>query len=493
MKSNVLLIGSGPSTLASFLRLMQQDNLDITLVDGGNLSSHTISQKCIFSNSDFETGNRISFKDTSNIDHDFSYESKNSFFPKPSMVHGGYSNYWGGTVFPDFQNLFEYEDLATWGTELDKLEKMYDEISKVLNLHSNSHSENYPKGIVSGLPISKREKKIYKKLNNLHKKKATKYFVDYSCISLGKEIGNSICNECGGFSWACKEDTIWSSKALLKKYIDSGRIKYLENYKVQSISQEEDFNLSVKLKNTDNREENIIFHKVFLGAGPVGTGKIILNSCKEIKCLELKTSDLLSIPFLSIYGNEGEEKRHTLADLFFVYKNKKKVFFGQIYGYTENILKLSKDSVPLANKLSKYFNFLLERTGGMYFYLDHKVSTTLIMSEKNDQIILSKGRSGSLFNTLKIRLYIYSVFLFNGIFLIPLIGKKYKYGNSNHIGSQFPLEEKDNPLKSDKYGSIKYFKNLHIIDSSVLPFIPSGPITFTVMSNASRITDEVYS
>ena len=186
MKSNVLLIGSGPSILASFLRLLEQDNLDITLVDGGDLSSHKINKRCIFSNSDFETGNRISFKDTSNIDHDFVYESKNSYFPKPSMVHGGYSNYWGGTVFPDFQNLFEYEDLATWDTELDKLEKMYDEISKVLNLHSNSHSENYPKGIVSGLPISKREKKIYKKLNNLHKKK-DQVFCRHSVFHLEKK------------------------------------------------------------------------------------------------------------------------------------------------------------------------------------------------------------------------------------------------------------------------------------------------------------------
>ena len=132
--------------------------------------------------------------------------------------------------------------------------------------------------------------------------------------------------------------------SFIKKYIDSGRIKYLENYKVQSISQEEDFNLSVKLTNTENTEEIKLFHKVFLGAGPIGTGKIILNSCKEVKRLELKTSDLLSIPFLTLYRNDGEKKRHTLADLFFVYKNKRKVFFGQIYGYTKNILKLSKIS-----------------------------------------------------------------------------------------------------------------------------------------------------
>ena len=77
-------------------------------------------------------------------------------------------------------------------------------------------------------------------------------------------------------------------KTFIKKYIDSGRIKYLENYKVKSVSQEKDFKISVKLTNTENTEEIKLFHKVFLGAGPIGTGKIILNSCKEVKVLSLK-------------------------------------------------------------------------------------------------------------------------------------------------------------------------------------------------------------
>ena len=41
-------IGSGPSILASFLRLLEQDNLDITLVDGGDLSSHKINKDVFF-------------------------------------------------------------------------------------------------------------------------------------------------------------------------------------------------------------------------------------------------------------------------------------------------------------------------------------------------------------------------------------------------------------------------------------------------------------
>ena len=119
-----------------------------------------------------------------------------------------------------------------------------------------------------------------------------------------------------------------------------------------------------------------------------------------------------------------EKKRDILWPIYFLFtKIKEKYSLAKFMATQKNILKLSKDAVPLANKLSRYFNFLLEKTGGMYFYLDHKVSSTLIMSENNGQIILSKGRKGSFFNILRVKLYIYLAFLLKGILLIPLIGK----------------------------------------------------------------------
>ena len=45
--------------------------------------------------------------------------------------------------------------------------------------------------------------------------------------------------------------------------------------------------------------------------------------------------------------------------------------------------------------------------------------------------------------------------------------------------------------ETDSLGSISTLKNLHIVDSSVLPIVPSGPITFITMANSSRITNEV--
>ena len=44
--------------------------------------------------------------------------------------------------------------------------------------------------------------------------------------------------------------------------------------------------------------------------------------------------------------------------------------------------------------------------------------------------------------------------------------------------------------KSDLLGRPTGSQNIHVVDSSVLPTIAPGPITFTVMANAMRIAEE---
>jgi choline dehydrogenase-like flavoprotein len=43
---------------------------------------------------------------------------------------------------------------------------------------------------------------------------------------------------------------------------------------------------------------------------------------------------------------------------------------------------------------------------------------------------------------------------------------------------------------SDLLGRPNGFQRIHVVDSSVLPSIAPGPITFTVMANAMRIAEE---
>ena len=59
-------------------------------------------------------------------------------------------------------------------------------------------------------------------------------------------------------------------------------------------------------------------------------------------------------------------------------------------------------------------------------------------------------------------------------------------GAGAHSGGWLPMGK-----SSDLLGRPNGMKNVHVIDSSVLPSIPAGAITFTVMANAVRITSEV--
>ena len=73
---------------------------------------------------------------------------------------------------------------------------------------------------------------------------------------------------------------------------------------------------------------------------------------------------------------------------------------------------------------------------------------------------------------------------------MPLLNKTMGFGAS--FSNETEKRNKLN-IQSDIKGRIKKMKNVHFIDSSVLPVLAPGPITFIVMLNAYRITEEAIS
>ena len=76
----------------------------------------------------------------------------------------------------------------------------------------------------------------------------------------------------------------------------------------------------------------------------------------------------------------------------------------------------------------------------------------------------------------------------SGLFALNFLTKFAMPGEGVHSGGWLPMG-----LKSDLQGRPIGSKNVHVIDSSVLPSIAPGPITFTVMANAMRIVEEACS
>ena len=77
-----------------------------------------------------------------------------------------------------------------------------------------------------------------------------------------------------------------------------------------------------------------------------------------------------------------------------------------------------------------------------------------------------------------------------GIIPLSIFGKTSTKGESYHFGAQFKSNNSIKENSSDLLGRIANLKNSYIIDSSVLPVVNTGPITYSVMANSYRIADE---
>lgn len=472
MKKSVLLVGSGPSSYASCLRLLNSE-YKIFLVDGRNLEGLS-EVSCVYDDKNLNKDSRVKKFSQSNLDTEFiSYNKK---LPKPSLIFGGYSNIWGGAV-----SLINEDTNSKWGYSFENIEDNYKNIISELNIHSNR--KDFEKYTINKLPITNRESLL---LNTLNKKANKNFFADYSAIAIENTIDKSICKACGEYSWSCKTNSSWSSTTRFKHLISSGKISYIRNAFVNRVIEETEENLTIAELLIDGKKELKKFNKVFVAAGAIGTSKLMINSIYNLNQVEIKSNDLITIPYINF--SKFNKKLHTFSDIFFNFEYREKKFFGQIYGISENLFKMSANAVPIATKLKYFIKPFLRYSGGIFLYVDEDISSSLIVKEKNVQIA---GRKSNYTILVRASFSLFFKFLKAGVIIFPFLGTKKKYGNSNHYGSQFPLNNPSNPNATDAYGRLKEFNNVHIIDSSSLPYLEPGPITLTVMVNSYRITDMV--
>ena len=142
------------------------------------------------------------------------------------------------------------------------------------------------------------------------------------------------------------------------------KINYIKNAKVTKVSEDKIGNVSVTIIE-NNRSIVKTYDKVFLGAGAIGTSKIILNSTENICKIELKTNDLISIPYICF--SKPFEKLHSFVDLYIRFKTMEKQYFGQLYGFSNSLFKMSEGTVPLVHKLKQLVSPFLRYSGGIFY------------------------------------------------------------------------------------------------------------------------------
>tara|TARA_B100001939_G_scaffold160889_2_gene138876 strand:- start:3664 stop:5121 length:1458 start_codon:yes stop_codon:yes gene_type:complete len=478
MTKKILIIGSGPSALSACIRLLREENIQIYLLDGKDLLNIENSG-CIYSLIHEGSQSRYKKLFKNNLDNSFKTTYKNA--PKPSLQFGGYSTVWGGAI-----NILEKEYEEYWSVLKKDINSLIPNFENIMEISSNS--DKYLHYQTQELPIVEREKKLLGRLKKINNQKLSS---DFSSIAMSTRIDTNICQECGEYIWSCRPYSAWSSNSLIKKLIETEKIIYLKNTSIYKI--EENFTDGTCIVYTGKHKKyELEFNKVFVGAGAIGSSKIVLNSFEDISKIEIQTNDLISIPLINL--SKKDKKLHTFTDLYIKYKDNKSNLFSQYYGYSENLLKLSENAIPLVKYIKNLLKPILRYSGGIFLYLDQNNSSSFVIEKEMGNLVIKGGRNPKKRNLLPSIFSFFLILLRARIICLPF-GKWRKYGTSNHFGAQFSFSNekiKHNKLNiaSDSQGRIKKMKNVHFIDSSVLPVLAPGPITFIVMLNAYRITEE---
>jgi ferredoxin len=478
----IAVIGSGPSGWAVIEKLNELGH-QVHLIDTGleedsirskdkKVLSRHLKEKLYF-------GSDLPYREYP-VGPKTTLENVNPLF---SYAKGGLSLVWGATMLP-----FSSLDTKHWPFQIDLLNKYYDEIArKIPIMGANDDLTD-----IYGEYLSRRtifqSQRMLKLLENFSRIESNQFTSGISrlAVETSHSATNSCiyCNQC---LTGCPRSSIWSSrKHTLAAHVVNCRV--------------------VKIKEVANRVyvygldingvemEALCFDKVYLASGPIESFRILSQSGIVNKKAELKDSATFLIPLLaSPMLGSPKSNSFALSQCFIrLSAENGNVFQFQLYEYSPDLLLKTRESIPFGRFLPIWFlKFLLQRLVVAIGYLGAEHSPSIQMNLINDgSLHLGISEFGSTQAETK-RIIKNAIRLLSkftrpaGLFPLSFLSKLTSPGEGVHFGSWLPIGQ-----ASDSLGRPQGVSNIHVVDSSVLPSIPAGPITFTIMANAMRIAEE---
>ena len=479
-----VVIGSGISALGCILGLLKSKK-KILCIDGSDINdtkkNESSKQKIIYCNQKLPLKN-------------FRFERKSNNYFEPlevleSKSFGGLSNVWGANSLRFLRNDFDH-----WPISYESLKDYYEECESVMMV---SH---YNDGISEEFKISK-NKFDENKLNLysafiksfLFEKKYNKtdFVPGFSRVALNPDADN-----CLGCFFGC--DHVFNTKKFLKKLIYNKDIEYKKDLILKKFLLRDNV---IELEFDNSNKEKILAKKLFIGAGAIATPKIIINSLKPKKNLDLKESQGFYIPCL-YFGKSFNNKtgHHTLSQGNILFKNNLKYKIEKIHyeiKYDPTLTQISLEKQ--FNFLNRFIpNFLKKRIFIITGFINSNHSTYEAKINSTDltlKIIKYKDKMRKIKKEISAQLNLLgSIYKF---FPLKFFLKLGNFGRGFHLGGSIPMVADseigklgNNKLFSKSNGELNGFRNIFIIDSTNFPNIPSGSSSLTIMANAMRIGKE---
>lgn len=496
-----IIIGDGSAGLGAFLALENNNKKTLILTVGKEIDDATEKKIKFILDKDKNLKERNSVERIKRL-------SSNKFFPKKtqfgsdhmyenivnnnlinlnsSYASGGLTSIWGASVLP-----YTKMQIRDWEINYHELKESYKFVERKFHKYfSNSNDEIkkiYKLDYKNNFFYKKERSKIIYK-NYLKNKK----FIKKKNISIGfsRLMIDKNCIGCGLCLYGCPYNYIFNTNHYLKRKTTNFQLK--KNIKVIKFIEEKEKIKIRCLDLTNNKKINFFCKKLILASGVIETAKIIFKSTNKINKCVIKETQFINYPILN-FSKKKVEKSHSLSDIYINYnssKNIKNNFFIQIYEMNDYFKKFILEKIKM-NFFKKFSNFLFNKLMIGNIYLDSEASDSVIMKKKRGKLkfklvknISKKNVIKNLFKKIK---DIDSSLKIKSLSFFKIV---HKFGESHHLGCSFP-HDKNNINRTDEFGRLKYFKNVHIVDASTFKSIPPNTITLTIIANAYRLTKKI--
>ncbi len=515
-----VIIGSGPAGVAAALALVNQGCAVIMLDVGHELSQEGLSRASSLGNRHHNTwttedrkwltANIAEFSDKvplkSLFGQDFPYKNHEwvvekpfppaGFAQYPSHGYGGLSRVWGATTMR-----LHSTDFASWPLSKKDLEPHYQAILSLIPVTSELDDLSEEYGCApcrTSLPLSPQADLI---LNRMKRNRSALLAVGFLAGRSRIAVAAN-CTLCGACMHGCPYDQIFSSTHLMPSLIKNPLFKYQPG--LRAVHLEENINETrVICLDKLNTQHSVIGARVFVGAGVLGTTRLILASRDAWdKVVTLRDSQYFLLPFIGPRGNTTSPHQ-TLSQIFGKINQpslSSRTLHVQYYTYNDLYLPQILKSIgplrylPGASLLAQEFARRMVIVQG-YLPSIESNSATIRLSGARQQPVLSitpHELHTTSSRTTRVWRYLAKIGQINGLTALSFMGQQTEVGRGYHSGATFPMARNPELWQSDSLGRTDSLKKIHIIDASAWPDIPSGPVTLTVMANAHRIASDAF-
>lgn len=530
------IIGSGVSGINAALTLLQKghsvDIIDLDDTDNNPASKgqtfDSIKKNNNFDSLKFFYGDSLDHLLNSQEGNLFTFPkrrkgiSKNNIFeydqnidvfePHHGYCRGGLGSFWGANSIE-----FNQDDLINFGVNKNEFGSIYKDLSNRFMISGGidddiSSIANESFQVKHSRKMSPQELKLfeeYKKLKN------NKFKIGLSRLAINSDpLSKNACYNSGLCIWRCPNSSIYDPKQTLRECFNYINFSYKNGFKVLylEIDKLTPENIqAIVCSDKSNNIKKIKVENIILAAGAINSSIIYLRSLYEnglsksnkVRSMGLMDTQVVKIPYINPFGFRSE-----------FYTNK--IQFNNLVSFIKiesnnfpdwaqaELLSLgSLIYYPLINKIGLGiknslfgFNLLKNALNVSSIFVPDKLDSNnfieLDFSRKKIELNFNYNQSKTVGD---VKNQIIDSFVFNMRRMGMLISKRsaihFKHGDGIHYAGTIPISDKKMQGCVDSDCKSYDFNNLHVVDGSVFPTLPSKSITLNLAANSIRVAQKL--